>query len=70
MRSPLSIGEDLDSPAIDFAPAVVFGTVDFDRQPRTVDLVDVANHFGPLDLGPFEYQVGGVGDRIFLGEFD
>lgn len=55
--------------AIDFAPGGS-GTYDFDRQPRVVDLDGVTNLFGPRDLGPFEYQVGGVGDRIFLGTFD
>ncbi len=59
-----------NSPAIDFAPASANGSVDFDRQPRTADLANVANHFGPRDLGAYEYQIGGVGDRIFLGTFD
>ena len=55
--------------AIDFAPGGS-GTYDFDRQPRVVDLDGVTNLFGPRDLGPFEYQLGGVGDRIFLGRFE
>ncbi len=59
------------SPAIDYAPtgsAALSG--DFDRQPREVDLAGVTNRFGARDLGPYESQVGGVSDRIFLGTFD
>ena len=31
---------------------------------------EAAGQFGPRDLGPYEFQIGGVGDRIFLGTFD
>ncbi|HZX91805.1 MAG TPA: hypothetical protein VFE67_14280 [Rudaea sp.] len=43
---------------------------DFDYQPREVDLSGVSNRFGLRDLGPFEYQVDGVLDRIFYSPFD
>ena len=59
------------SQAIDFAPnGAASPSGDLDRQPREVDLESVVNLFGPRDLGPYEYQVGGVSDRIFLGTFD
>jgi hypothetical protein len=59
------------SAAIDFAPSdSTDNDGDFDSQPRTVDLPDVANIRGPRDLGAYEYQVGGVLDRIFLATFE
>jgi len=37
---------------VDYAPGV--GGVDLDNNPRTVDLVNVPNVFGPMDLGAYE----------------
>jgi hypothetical protein len=56
--------------ARDFAPAGNDSPAgDLDGQPRNVDLGGVGNRFGSRDLGAYETQVGGVLDRIFLGDF-
>ena len=56
---------------VDFAPA---GTgVDLDRHSRTVDLPDVPNAFGPLDLGAYEIQLGlgcAQPDTVFCDGFE
>jgi hypothetical protein len=57
---------------VDFAPS---GTgSDLDRRPRTVDLIDIPNAFGPMDLGAYEIQnqivACAVGDTIFCDGFD
>ena len=57
--------------AVDFAPAdPLTGGGDLDRQPRVVDEGSTSDIWGKRDLGPYEYQVGGVRDRIFLGRFE
>ena len=43
------------SPGVDFAPSSL-DTVDLDGAPTAVDLPQVANHFGPSDLGAYELQ--------------
>ena len=58
---------------VDFAPTQ--GGVDLDGEPRTIDLPDIANHFGPMDLGAYEVQVGGVltcarTDTVYCDGFD
>ncbi|QBB71449.1 hypothetical protein ELE36_14385 [Pseudolysobacter antarcticus] len=59
------------SPAIDFAPTGADGgSGDFDRQPRVVDIPGIANSAGIRDLGAYEYQLGGVLDRIFSNGFE
>jgi hypothetical protein len=58
-----------NSPAIDYAPPSPPGATDIDRQPRSADLGN-ANTFGPRDLGPYEIQIGGVMDRIYLAGFE
>jgi len=58
-----------NSPAIDYAPPSPPGATDIDRQPRCADLGN-ANTFGPRDLGPYELQIGGVMDRIYLVGFE
>ena len=55
------------SPGVDFAPAVA-GT-DLDGDPRTLDLVDVPNLYGPTDLGAYEIQTQGA-DTIFDNGFE
>jgi hypothetical protein len=57
---------------VDFAPS---GTgSDLDRRPRTVDLIDIPNAFGAMDLGAYEIQnqivACAVGDTIFYDGFD
>jgi len=61
------------SPGVDMAPAL--DGVDLDGNPRTLDLVDVPNLFGPMDVGAYEIQVQGllgcaVADTIFCNGFD
>jgi hypothetical protein len=56
-----------DSPGVDFAPAG--NGVDLDGNPRTLDLIDVTNHWGPRDLGAYEIQVQG-NDVIFRNGFE
>jgi hypothetical protein len=59
------------SPAIDVAPTGADGSSgDFDRQPRAVDIPGIANSAGIRDLGAYEYQLGGVLDRIFGNGFE
>ena len=63
----------LTSPGVDFAPAN--DGVDLDGNPRTLDLTDVVNQWGPLDVGAYEIQAGkiigcSVADTIFCDGFD
>lgn len=57
---------------VDFAPAD--GEVDLDGNPRTVDLIDVANLFGPMDVGAYEIQTQvatcATSDTLFCDGFD
>ena len=57
---------------VDFAPAEE--GVDRDGNPRTVDLIDLPNGPGPLDLGAYEIQNQiascAVGDTIYCDGFD
>lgn len=58
---------------VDFAPAA--GGLDLDRHTRTVDLPDVADQFGPLDLGAYEIQIDApfgcaVADTIYCNGFE
>ena len=61
-----------NSPGVDFAPAN--DGVDLDGNPRTLDLIDVPNQWGPMDVGAYEIQTQGVGcsvaDTIFCNGFD
>jgi len=62
------------SPGVDFAPAI--DGVDFDGNPRSVDLADVPNGDGWLDLGAFEIQeqlppaACRVADTIYCNGFE
>jgi hypothetical protein len=62
------------SPGVDVAPAV--DGVDLDGNPRTVDLLDITNLFGPADLGAYEIQTQlppsacTVSDTIFCNGFE
>jgi predicted outer membrane repeat protein len=62
------------STGVDYAPAAD-GT-DLDGHPRTIDLPDVPNGFGPLDLGAYEIQSDDGGgacaaqDTVFCNGFD
>ena len=63
----------LTSPGVDFAPAN--DGVDLDGNPRTLDLTDIVNQWGPLDVGAYEIQAGkivgcSVADTIFCYGFD
>jgi len=63
---PLSLG-------VDFAPGV--GGTDLDRRTRTVDLPEVLNTYGALDLGAYEIQIEKVlgcanADTIYCDGFD
>jgi hypothetical protein len=54
---------------VDYAPAG--GGDDLDRRPRTVDLPDIPNQFGPMDLGAYEIQLScAQADTIFCDGFD
>lgn len=59
---------------VDFAPAL--NGSDLDANPRTVDLDDVPNLFGPADVGAYEIQTQlppsacAVADTIFCNGFD
>lgn len=58
---------------VDYAPSA--GGVDLDGNPRTIDLNDIPNVFGPLDLGAYEIQTQAAGacsaaDTIFCNGFD
>ena len=60
------------SPAVDFAPAI--GGVDLDGSARDIDLSQVANRFGPADLGAYEKQFAfacdASNDAIFCSGFE
>jgi len=44
---------------------------DLDRRPRVVDLPDVPNNFGPMDLGAYEIQPAcSSTDTVFCNGFD
>lgn len=62
---------------IDFAPAdtgsIYYYKFDFDRKPRDVDLIHVADAYGPRDIGAYERQsffTCGAGDTLFCNGFD
>jgi hypothetical protein len=63
-----------DSIGVDYAPAQ--DQVDLDGLTRTVDLTDIADNFGPLDLGAYEIQTQlppsacTVSDTIFCNGFE
>jgi hypothetical protein len=63
-----------NSPGVDFAPEI--DGVDLDGNPRTVDLLDIANMFGPMDLGAYEIQTQlpppgcAVADTIYCNGFE
>ncbi|MFI4969167.1 MAG: hypothetical protein ACHP7D_03105 [Lysobacterales bacterium] len=62
-----------NSPGVDFAPAN--DGVDLDGNPRTLDLIDVPDQWGPLDVGAYEIQTQekftcSVADTIFCNGFD
>lgn len=64
--APASLG-------VDFAPAS--GGGDLEGKPRSVDLPDVPNDFGPMDLGAYEVQLSTVlacarEDTVFCNGFD
>lgn len=61
------------SPGVDFAPAN--DGIDLDGNPRTLDLVDVPDQWGPMDVGAYEIQgqqkiTCSVADTIFCNGFD
>ncbi|MEP7041588.1 MAG: hypothetical protein ABI843_00910 [Dokdonella sp.] len=62
------------SPGIDEAPAI--DGVDLDGNPRSFDLPDIANDFGPTDLGAYEIQTllpppaCAVADTIYCNGFE
>jgi len=54
---------------VDDAPAA--GGGDLERKPRAVDLADVPNQFGPMDLGAYEIQPRcSNADTVFCDGFD
>jgi hypothetical protein len=55
------------SAGIDFAPAL--GGLDLDGNPRSVDLTDIPNNFGFMDLGAYENQQTQA-DKIFHNGFE
>ena len=56
------------SPAVDFGGGL--GGVDLENKTRDRDLPDVANRFGPRDLGPYELQREcGADDTLFCSGF-
>jgi hypothetical protein len=58
------------SGGVDYAPAGS-SIRDLDGYPRTVELGDVVNHFGPMDLGAYEIQYACVTtNTIFCDGFD
>lgn len=57
------------SPAIDVAPALAHVKVDLDGNHRVVDQAEVADLFGPVDLGAYETPPM-VGDRVFGSGFE
>lgn len=64
------------SPGVDTAPASISNDTDLDRNLRVVDLLDIANDFGPMDLGAYEIQTQlppaacSVDDTVFCNGFD
>ncbi|MEP7041589.1 MAG: hypothetical protein ABI843_00915 [Dokdonella sp.] len=62
------------SPGVDVAPEI--DDVDLDGNPRSVDLLDIANDFGPSDLGAYEIQTQlppptcAVADTIYCNGFE
>jgi hypothetical protein len=56
------------SPGVDFAPEI--DGIDLDGNPRTVDLANIGNVFGPADVGAYEIQAQGVTDLILQNGFD
>ena len=62
-----------NSPAIDVAPASTGELSDFDLAPRNVDLPQIGNVDGPLDLGAYELQsipACAAPDTLFCNGFD
>lgn len=63
------------SPGVDVAPAIS-GVLDLDGYPRTLDLLDRPNVFGPTDLGAYEIQTQmapnacAASDTIFCNGFE
>ena len=60
------------SPGLDAAPASD-DAPDLDKNPRNVDLAEIANLQGPRDLGPYELQSipsGCAPDAIFCNGFE
>jgi hypothetical protein len=59
-----------NSPGVDFAPAN--DGMDLDGNPRTLDLFDVSDHWGPMDVGAYEIQIQGCAgaDTIFCNGFE
>ncbi len=64
---------------VDYAPVLLGNNlgVDLDGHPRTLDLTDVPNQFGPTDLGAYEIQTQPTGpgpcsaaDTIFCNGFE
>jgi hypothetical protein len=62
------------SPGVDVAPEI--DGIDLDGNPRTVDLLDIVNGFGAVDLGAYEIQTQlppsscSVADTIFCNGFE
>jgi hypothetical protein len=56
------------SAGVDYAPAV--SGLDLDGRSRTVDLGNVVNINGPLDLGAYEVQTCAVADTVFCSGFE
>jgi len=63
-----------NSRGVDYAPAQ--GGIDLDGATRTVDLTDIPDDYGPMDLGPYEIQTQlppmscTVADTIFCNGFE
>jgi predicted outer membrane repeat protein len=60
------------SPGLDVAPGTA-NALDLDKNPRTVDLTEIADFQGPRDLGPYELQFiasGCAPDAVFCNGFD
>jgi len=59
------------SAGVDYAPAIPISK-DLDGNPRNVDLPDVVNLFGSMDLGAYEIQgdACGASDTIFCNGFE
>jgi hypothetical protein len=65
--------QERDSRGVDFAPAI--DGVDLDGNPRTLDLIDVPDQWGPTDVGAYEIQAQGTAgcaatDTIFCNGFE